>query len=124
MKYLVNHDYRSSRAGLDAGTIVDLSDEDAEWFERDSPGVLSPADGEPEGLSLRNSKQQLLDAVTAFEDEHQVVLDVDEKSTKQQLLDALTAAEADLSAGNSADGESGEGAGAMSTQDPSGLSKG
>ena len=49
-RYTIAHAYRSSRDGVafgpwEAGETVDLEDADAEWLERDSPGVLVP---EPE----------------------------------------------------------------------------
>lgn len=45
-RYTVNHSYRSRRDGQDfgpwsKGDEVELSDGDAEWVERDSPGTLA-----------------------------------------------------------------------------------
>lgn len=51
-KYTVNHAYRSFRDGVqygpyEPGTVVELTDTDAEWVNRDSPGCLTEADGKP-----------------------------------------------------------------------------
>lgn len=45
-RYTLNHNYRSFRDGVQygpwaAGDEVELTDADAEWLERDSPGVLT-----------------------------------------------------------------------------------
>lgn len=45
-EYLVQHAYRSARDGAEfgpwkAGEIVELTDADAEWLNRDSPGVVA-----------------------------------------------------------------------------------
>lgn len=39
--YKVNHEYESSLGVLTEGTVVELTDEEAEAFNRDSPGVVS-----------------------------------------------------------------------------------
>lgn len=44
-RYTIAHPYRSSRDGVafgpwEAGETVELDTTDAEWLERDSPGVL------------------------------------------------------------------------------------
>lgn len=41
-RYKVAWDYRSSLGALDKGTIVDVSEVEADAFNRDSPGVLVP----------------------------------------------------------------------------------
>lgn len=45
-RYKLNHAYRSFRDGVQygpwlAGDEVELTDADAEWLERDSPGALT-----------------------------------------------------------------------------------
>lgn len=52
MEYTINHSYRSTRDGQTygpwvAGDKVELSDADAEWLERDSPGVIATPEPEP-----------------------------------------------------------------------------
>lgn len=51
-EYLVNHRYKSSRCGgWEAGRVVDLPVEEAEWVNNDSPGALTlvePVVEEPE----------------------------------------------------------------------------
>lgn len=42
-KFKVAHDYRSSTVTLREGQTVELDDELAAWIERDSPGILQPA---------------------------------------------------------------------------------
>lgn len=50
MRYRVAHDYRSARNDsrtrtiLRTGEIVDLQPENADWLNRDSPGVLEPVE--------------------------------------------------------------------------------
>lgn len=51
--YTVNHGYRSYRDGIqygpyEAGTVIELTEADAEWLNRDSPGALTPVTAEPE----------------------------------------------------------------------------
>ena len=48
-RYKVNQNYRSRRDGVDygpweAGGVIDLSEADADWVNRDSPGTLGPAE--------------------------------------------------------------------------------
>lgn len=45
MQYRVNHAYRSTYYGFEAGAVVDLDDETAAFLNRDSPGLLSPVAG-------------------------------------------------------------------------------
>lgn len=45
-QYVIKHAYRSARDGVAlgpwaAGDTVELSEADAEWLERDSPGVVA-----------------------------------------------------------------------------------
>lgn len=50
-RYNVNHGYRSYSDGRQfgpfvAGETVELDEREAEWVERDSPGCLTPVDGD------------------------------------------------------------------------------
>lgn len=52
--YRVTRRYTSRRDGQtfgpwEAGTTIELSDADAEWLERDSPGLLTPEGVNPDG---------------------------------------------------------------------------
>jgi hypothetical protein len=58
--YVVQHDYRSSRGVLDAGSTVELDEADAEWFENDSPGLLVPADEAPANECPTGSADEVL----------------------------------------------------------------
>lgn len=63
-QYVINHSYRASRDGQpigpwSAGDTVELSEADAEWLERDSPGVLcAPAPAEVAQVDDEASRQQ------------------------------------------------------------------
>lgn len=51
-RYNVTQNYKSRRDGLDygpweAGGQIDLSEADADWVNRDSPGTLTPVEGKP-----------------------------------------------------------------------------
>jgi len=53
-QYEVRHAYRSSRDGQQfgpwrAGEVIELSEADADWVNRDSPGCLLAAGGVVEG---------------------------------------------------------------------------
>ena len=41
-QYQVTQRYRAGRFAWDKGQIVSLSDDDAEWVNRDAPGTLRP----------------------------------------------------------------------------------
>jgi hypothetical protein len=66
--YTVNHAYRALRDGAvfgpyEPGTTVELSDADAEWVNRDSPGCLTEAatakaKAEPEGATVGANDRQ------------------------------------------------------------------
>jgi hypothetical protein len=43
-RYIVQSDYQSHAATWKAGLVVDLGAEEADWFNRDSPGVLKPVE--------------------------------------------------------------------------------
>lgn len=64
MRYTVNHPYTASRDGRtfgpwDKGETVELDQADAEWIERDSPGVLSKAkDGERQQKSAADRQHR------------------------------------------------------------------
>ncbi|HEV2778826.1 MAG TPA: hypothetical protein VGX25_05440 [Actinophytocola sp.] len=61
MRYTVKHAYQSYRDGQlfgpwKAGTEVELTESDAEWVERDSPGALEPAKAKPATKSSGGAK--------------------------------------------------------------------
>lgn len=59
-QYQVQWNYRSSLGKLDEGQIVEATEGEAEAFNRDSPGVLSPWTGEapPQDRQVKAPKQR------------------------------------------------------------------
>lgn len=62
-RYKLNHSYRSFRDGVQygpwtAGDEVELTDADAEWLERDSPGVLVKPEPEPDPEPEKSAERQ------------------------------------------------------------------
>lgn len=84
--FTVHHDYRSSRGVLEAGATVDLADDEAEWFNADSPGVLEPAGDDNQGGVPKGNVDDIVAWVRGSAPDEEPAEGWDERA--QEALDA------------------------------------